>query len=275
MMKAHLSVFALTAILVVSIGIAPAFGQIQSSIVVSTDKSSYSEGEVILITGEVRDLFSGTPVSLMVKNDNAIVALAQLTVGADKKFSAEITAGGTMKTSGTYTVEVTHGTINRIATTTFEFSGSTTSPVDTSRVTDTTVSMEGSSDLIGYEISGGKLLNIIPDVDANSLIVSIDATSDGSLTLTIPRSILDATMNGEDDDFFILIDGEEVEFDETISSTDRTITIEFPAGAEEIEIIGTFVIPEFGTIAAMILAVAIISIIAVSAKSRLSIIPRY
>src|SRR5210317_1253204 len=104
MMKAHLSVFALTATLIVSIGIAPAFGQIQNSIVVSTDKSSYSEGEVILITGEVRDLFSGTPVSLMVKNDNAIVALAQLTVGADKKFSAEITAGGTMRTSGTYTV---------------------------------------------------------------------------------------------------------------------------------------------------------------------------
>jgi len=275
MMKAHLSVFALTAILVVSIGIAPAFGQIQSSIVVSTDKSSYSEGEVILITGEVRDLFSGTPVSLMVKNDKAIVALAQLTVGADKKFSAEITAGGTMRTSGMYTVEVTHGTTNRIATTSFEFSGSTTSPVDTSRVTDTTVSMEGSSDLIGYEISGGKLVGIMPDVDANSLIVSIDATSDGSLTLTIPRSVLDATMNGEDDDFFILIDGEEVDFDETTSSTDRTITIEFPAGAEEIEIIGTFVIPEFGTIAAMILAVAIISIIAVSAKSRLSIIPRY
>ena len=35
------------------------------------------------------------------------------------------------------------------------------------------------------------------------------------------------------------------------------------------------VVPEFGTIAAMILAVAIISIIAISAKSRLSIIPRY
>ena len=33
---------------------------------------------------------------------------------------------------------------------------------------------------------------------------------DGSLTLTIPRSVLDATINGEDDDFFVLIDGEEV-----------------------------------------------------------------
>ena len=35
------------------------------------------------------------------------------------------------------------------------------------------------------------------------------------------------------------------------------------------------VVPEFGTIAVMILAVAIVSIIAVSARSRLSIIPRY
>ena len=116
-MKSQLTVFALTAILFASIGMAPAFGQIQSSIVVTTDKSSYSEGETILVTGEVRDLYSGTPVSLIVKNDNAIVALAQLTVGADKKFSTEITAGGTMKTSGSYTVEVTYGTQNRVATT--------------------------------------------------------------------------------------------------------------------------------------------------------------
>jgi predicted secreted protein with PEFG-CTERM motif len=35
------------------------------------------------------------------------------------------------------------------------------------------------------------------------------------------------------------------------------------------------VIPEFGAIAALILAVAIISIIAVSAKTRLSIMPKF
>ena len=275
-MKAHLTVFTLSAILIVSIGMTPVFGQIQNSIVVTTDKSSYSEGETILVTGEVRDLYSGTPVSLIVKNDKAIVALAQLTIGADKKFSAEITAGGTMRTAGTYTVEVTYGTQNRIATTSFEFGGSTMiPPKGNPNVTDTTVAIEGSSDLIGYIITGGKLLNIVPDVAAKSLIVSIDATNDGSLTLTIPRSVLDATINDEDDDFFVLVDGEEVDFDETKSATNRVLTIAFPAGAEEIEIIGTFVIPEFGTIAAMILAVAIISIIAVSAKSRLSIMPRY
>ena len=274
-MKDHLTVFALSAILIASIGMAPAFGQ--SSMVINTDKPSYSEGETILVTGEVAQLLGGYGLTITVKSDLAIVYIGQLTVGADKKFSTTIAAGGSlMKNDGTYTITVQYGdNKNNAASTTFEFGGSTIKPSTDSKVTDTTVSVSGSSDLIGYAITGGKLLGVMPDVDANSLIISIDATNDGSLTLTIPRSVLDATINGGDDDFFVLIDGEEVDFDETVSSTDRTLTIAFPAGAEEIEIIGTFVVPEFGTIAAMILAVAIISIIAISAKSRLSIIPRY
>ncbi|MFB5607007.1 MAG: PEFG-CTERM sorting domain-containing protein [Candidatus Nitrosomaritimum yanchengensis] len=51
-------------------------------------------------------------------------------------------------------------------------------------------------------------------------------------------------------------------------SSDRTTSI-------EVEIADGVVVPEFGAIAALILAVSIISIIAVSAKSRLSIMPRY
>jgi predicted secreted protein with PEFG-CTERM motif len=274
-------VFALTAILIVSIGMAPAFGQLTNeSIVVTTDKASYSEGETIVITGEVRDLYSGTPVSVIVKAPNGnLVSIAQINVGADKKFSTEMTAGGAlMNSEGAYIVTAQYGTVNRSAETTFEFGGAATTPPeeDEFTVSDTMVSMRDGNGSIGYEITGGQLLSITPDVDANSLIVGIDATSDGSLTLIIPRSVADALLEtGEDDEFFVLVDGEEVDFSEDVSSTDRTLTIAFYAGAEEIEIIGTFVVPEFGTIAAMILAVAIVSIIAVSAKSRLSIMPRY
>ena len=282
-MKSHLTVFALSAILIVSIGMAPAFGQLTNdSIVVTTDKTSYSEGETIVITGEVRDLYSGTPVSVIVKAPNGnLVSIAQVEVGADKKFSTEMTAGGAlMKSEGAYIITAQYGTQNRSAEATFEFGGAatTTTPPEEneSMVSDTMVKMGDGNGSIGYEITGGQLLSITPDVDANSLIVGIDATSDGSLTLTIPRSVADALLEtGEDDEFFVLVDGEEVDFSEDASSTDRTLTIAFQAGAEEIEIIGTFVVPEFGTIAAMILAVAIISIIAVSAKSRLSIMPRY
>ena len=43
----------------------------------------------------------------------------------------------------------------------------------------------------------------------------------------------------------------------------------------DIEVVDGHVIPEFGTIAAMILVVAIIAIIAVSAKTKLSLVPKY
>jgi len=106
-MKAHLSVFALSAILIVSIGMAPAFGQ--SSIVITTDKASYSEGETVLITGEVTQLLGGYAIGLQVIAPNGnIVSIDQLTVGADKKFSTTVAAGGAlMKIEGTYTIAVT------------------------------------------------------------------------------------------------------------------------------------------------------------------------
>ncbi|MCH9657549.1 PEFG-CTERM sorting domain-containing protein [archaeon] len=127
---------------------------------------------------------------------------------------------------------------------------------------------------LDHDITGGSVTEMEIDMESTSLIVEIDSDSDGSITITLPRDVIDATFNEADDDLFVIVDGEEVDYDETTTSTDRTLTIAFPAGTEEIEIIGTFVVPEFGTVAVMILAVAIISIVAISAKSRLSIMPR-
>ena len=272
MMNTHLSVFALSAIIIASIGIAPAFGQIVDSIVVTTDKTSYEDGDTILVTGEVRELLSGYPISLRVIAPNGnLVSVAQIDVGSDKKFSTELIAGGAlMRSEGTYTITVLYGTESRTSETTFTFGGSIVTPGE-----GTKMAVTGTDFMVNYKITGGKLVSITPDVEAHSLIIAMTASQDGSLVITLPRSLIDAKMGDQDDTFFVLVDGEEVDFEETATSTDRTLTIQFPAGAEEIEIIGTVVIPEFGTIAVMILAVAIISIIAVSAKSRLSIMPRY
>ena len=59
----------------------------------------------------------------------------------------------------------------------------------------------------------------------------------------------------------------------TVSAHQGASTL-YQASAE-IEVVDGHVIPEFGVIAAMILAVAIVSIIVVTAKTRLSIVPRY
>jgi len=300
-------IFALFGILITSIGVSPIFGE-NGSVVVSTDKSSYSESDVILISGEIKYIALGDQLSLIIQAPNGnIVQLDQMTVGSDKKFSTEINPNGPYwKTPGTYKITITQNENNH-ATMSFEFTGITSvfvneeeviveelveeviveelveeviveelvEEVIDSIITETTITIQDSTDLISYEITNGKLINVIPDIDAVSLLVYIESTDDGSITLTIPRSVLDATINNGDDEFFVLVDGEEVDFEEIITSTDRTLTINFLAGSEQIEIIGTFVIPEFGTIAAMILAVAIISIIAISSKSRLGMLSRY
>jgi predicted secreted protein with PEFG-CTERM motif len=305
-------IFALFGILITSIGVSPVFGE-NGSVVVSTDKSSYVEGDTITISGTIKNMVPQDQLTIIIQSPNGnLVALDQLTVGVDNQFSStEITAGGKlMKTEGSYTIKVQYR--EQSATASFQFDKVTSVSVneldvivedvivedvivedvivedvivedvivedvivEESIITETTITIQDSTDLISYEIKNGKVINVIPDMDAVSLLVYIESSDDGSITLTIPRSVLDATVNNGEGEFFVLVDGEEVDFEEIITLTDRTLTINFSAGTEEIEIIGTFVIPEFGTIAAMILAVAIISIIAISSKSRLSIVPRY
>ena len=293
-------IFTLFGILITSVGTTTAFGQ-NESIILNIDKTSYLEGETISISGEIKNMIPSNQISLIIQSPNGnLVALDQMTVGSDKQFSTEIKLGGKlMKQEGTYTIKVQYG--EQSITTSFEFGGVIDVPenelaetivedtvedtvedivmedpvIMDSIVTATTLTIQDSTDLISYEITNGKITNVIPDLDAVSLLIDIEAIDNGAITLTIPRSVLDSTINDSDDEFFVLVDGEEVYFEEITTSTDRTLTIEFLAGAEQIEIIGTFVIPEFGTITAMILAVAIISIIAISAKSRLSIPSRY
>nr|MCH9657782.1 PEFG-CTERM sorting domain-containing protein [archaeon] len=92
------------------------------------------------------------------------------------------------------------------------------------------------------------------------------------------------TQNGEDvlhDEGAHHHDGKGVHTTAALSSSDPVdITITFQGyGVDEItgpvgeEVVFTNVVPEFGTIAMMILAVAIVSIVAVTAKSR--VVPRF
>ena len=292
-MNRQLIIFTIFGILITSVGTTTVFGE-NESVIVSTDKSSYSANDVILISGEIKYIALGNQLSLIIQSPNGNIAyIGQMTVNSDNQFSTEINPGGSYwKIPGTYTIQITQNENNQ-ANTSFEFKGITNVPeneleqniiedivtddpvIIDSIVTATTLTIQESTDLISYEITNGKITNVIPDLDAVSLLIDIEAINDGSITLTIPRSVLDATINDKDDEFFVLVDDGGVDFEEISTLTDRTLTIEFLAGSEQIEIIGTFVIPEFGTIAAMILAVAIISIVAISAKSRRVMLSRY
>ena len=131
--------------------------------------------------------------------------------------------------------------------------------------------ISGQSYPVNYSITGAKVTDMSIDTNATSLVVSINATSGGNLTLTLPRTLIDAKAGANDDQFFVLVDGADTNFDETKTSTDRTVTVSFSDGTAQVEVIGTQVVPEFGGLAFVILAIAILSTIIFSIKTRVKL----
>jgi predicted secreted protein with PEFG-CTERM motif len=204
------------------------------------------------------------------------VQVNQLTVDNSGNFEAKINTSSPLWTaSGTYTIYVQYGSQQGMRTAQTQFSIGVGGQ-KSCQPEQLSATLGSELYCIDYSITGGTATGATLSTSSKTLSVNIQATSDGQITLNIPRSVLDAKAGVKDGSFFVLVDGEEKDsFTDTSSVNTRTLTIPFDAGAEKIEIIGTQVVPEFGPIAALVLAIAIISIIAVSAKTGLRFMPKY
>jgi len=127
----------------------------------------------------------------------------------------------------------------------------------------------GQSFTVNYNLSGGTVSDISISPQDTSLLVSMNSSDDGNLTMTMPRALIDAKTSTGDDQFFVLVDGADTDFTENKTTTDRTISVSIPAGTEQVEVIGTQVVPEFGGLSFAVLVIAIISIVAISSKTKL------
>jgi len=99
-------------------------------------------------------------------------------------------------------------------------------------------------DSVSYDIeyTGNNVVlkSATADLDFISLIFETEVTgSEGNVSITLQRDFFDAKIGYSDDDFFILSDGDEIEFEETKDDTSRTLSFSLSTGTEEIEIIGT------------------------------------
>ena len=245
-------------------------------ITTSVDKSSYTIGDSIVISGEVQSVVVGTPLTIQIlDSNNNLVQVAQIDVSQDGKYTDTIKAVGSLwKSNGVYTAKVQYGPPNVTAQATFTFQSSLV-PISNAFQLKDPISQQTFN--VNYTISGGTVKTMIIDAQSLSVIVSVNSTDDGTISLQLPRTLIDAKTNsGQDDAFIVLIDGAEVKpQSESSDNNFRNITIQFLQGDQDIEIIGTQIVPEFGPIAALVLAIAIISIIAVSAKTGLRFIPKY
>ena len=240
---------------------------------ISTDSDTYDHDSTIEVTGQVATVRDGAAVSIVVSGPMGIAAIDQVTPSADGSFSSSVGTGSNlMKYDGEYKIEATYGdrAINDFVTVTLEggiAAGSLSGGDDHHEGGHHEAEAYDLTDDVSTSISGGEIASVT--AGNNSVVIAIhDAEDGGELTLTVDSDVLTPFDDGT---YFVLVDGEE---SDDASQDGNTVTIPLEFGVESVEVIGTHVIPEFGTIAAVVLAVAIIAIIAVTSKSRLSLMPK-
>ena len=261
----------------ITFGLTPSIAAVEDPISVSTSRDIYYEDDIIIVFGKVTSILNELPVTIQLYHEDSLIAVDQVEIALDGTFATDFRAKGNFwKEDGTYIVRAFY-TPEKIAEKTFQFfkklSGGTSSlfPVD--------IPNSGSFDL-GYSIIGGEVRDIILNQDNYSLLTEINADSNGNIVLKLPRENIESKTNDDVDEIFIILisktgldseDFVEVQFEEIETGPDfRTVRIQFEEDDRWIKVIGTYVIPEFGTIVTMILLIAVTTTI-VMYKSKFSI----
>ena len=244
-------------------------------VTLSTSSDIYYNGDHVVIFGNINTFFEKLPITIQIYHETNLISVAQVPVAKDGTFVSSFYATGSKwKDEGTYTVRAQY-TPTQIAEITFEFFGqaidksSAVFPVD--------IPNSGTFD-VGYTVRGGEVKDIVMNQERYSLVIETTMNSNGNLILKLPRDSFDAQNDDTDTTFIILIskqnnvvDFMQVEYEEIAVSSDyRTIRIPLEEGDRWVEVIGTYVIPEFGSIVIVILVVAVSSAIIMS-KSKFSV----
>jgi len=282
-MNKHVLFVAVTILILAGTGLASqAFAA--TTITIETDKNVYDHTDTITITGTVFPVDENeVPVTIMLINQyTSIVEINQLVVNSDGSWSGQIVLNPENRLQsedGVYEIRAQYG--NTKITTSIEL----TNAVETSEevgtevgtaITGTTVT--GPSGESFYKLGAGQIeyditCNATPgffaNADDDSIVIYLNPTDDGILTVTLHEELIKPF---EDGTFVVIVNNQEML---DFTQIGNTLTIPCMVGTEKIEIHGSWAIPEFGVIAAMILAVAIVSIIVITAKTRLSLVPKY
>ena len=246
------------------------------TISLSTNSDIYYNGDHVVVFGSVNTIFEDMPITIQIYHESNLVDVAQVPVAQDGTFVKSFNAVGQQwKEEGTYTIRAQY-TSTQIAETTFEFFSQMIEK--SSAVFPVQIPNSGTFD-VGYTIRGGEVFSISMDQSHYSIgVILHDVNSNGNLILKLPTESFDAKTDGENIDFIVLISKEndpagqvQVEYEEIATGDNyRTIRIPLEEGDHEVEVVGTYVIPEFGSIVIIILVVAVSSTIIIS-KSRFSV----
>ena len=250
------------------------------AIIATADKGS----DTITVTGKTVSNTTDVTFRVTSPSGNNVVSIDQIIPDVDGNFVKEFRIGPTWTENGFYEitamqgigknslytlnvlVEVANGMTERTSVTESNMEGIFTlnennAAADAGLMLDAIIIENGST---MFEVTG------MTDRVSQDITLIVTAPNGNVITIDQISPMLDGNFAAE-----IKVGGSLWKEDGFYTVTVQQFNDPKYTATTEVDILDGVVVPEFGTIAAMILAVAIISIIAVSAKSRLSIIPRY
>ena len=253
----------------------------ETVLTLDTDKQIYDHASTIILTGHAEPVdLRGSEVTILCKSPGGtgVCGIYQLGVNSDGNFSLSInTSTFLMKNDGVYQFQAQYSSLAS-ATVSVELVDAIETSETESEIGIAVSGTLGESTEEFYSLGAGQIeYDMTCDADPaffangddDSIIIHLEPKTDGIITLTLHEELIKPF---EDGTFAVIINNQEMQ---DFTQVGNTLTIPCTVGTEKIEIHGSWAIPEFGVIAAMILAVAIISIIVVTAKTRLSLVPKY
>jgi predicted secreted protein with PEFG-CTERM motif len=206
---------------------------------------TYDHNSVITINGHSKLNNPEIPITVTVSDPiGNIVTVDQIMVKPGSDFQLTFnTSGPLWKKDGMYIIKAQGGPASTIFKTNVVLTGAVPSGIECS---DNELNADGYC--IPYEISGALVSSASLNPQGKSIVIILDDAKKGTLTIKPSTDIINGI-------FMVLIDGEE---SSNISITGNDVTIMFPEDSTEIEVVGTFVIPEFGQVTVLILIVSII-----------------
>jgi len=267
----NINIFLILVITVVIAGTIPIFAEALDPLSVGLSKDVYNKGDTLVVFGSVPVVFEEIPdLTIQILFDEQVIEIAQIKVAKDGTFAKDFnTAAEKWSHDGQYTVKVYY-TEELFTETYFQFFQNIVT--ETSSVFPVDIPNSGTFDL-EYTARGFDINDVELKQDRYSIFIEITENSGGNLILKLPRESFDSKTSDDADEIFIVLVGKEnkpdsfaeVQITEIETTSDfRIISIQIEEDEKFIEIIGTYVIPEFGSIVIMILLVAITSAIIIS-----------
>ena len=234
--------------------------------------SAEGSGDTIAVSGTTDR--TNEPVMLVLSNSLGIHGVDQM----NSSGGIYSTTVNVSNLDGTYTITVNQGSSGKytlsvdidVSGGSSDSSASVSNQIAAAAAEEETAAAAGGLTLSAGGVEGSTTIDVSGTTDRNGDITLIVKAPNGNIVATDQITPSDGSF------------ATTIETGGALWSQDGMYTISAQQGtasnyktSAQVEVVDGHVIPEFGVIAAMILAVAIVSIIVVTAKTRLSLVPKY